>query len=93
MDKFLVKKPMITEKATILGAMNKFVFLVADNATSSEVKKIIATEYKVKVDRVQMINVRSKVRRLGRSVGTKPGYKKAIVTLKKGEKLDILPQA
>lgn len=92
MDKSLVIKPLITEKATMLGSQNKYMFLVKDEATSSEIKKIIAAEYKVKIDRVQCINTRPKKRRLGRTFGTIPGYRKAIVTLKKGEKLEILPQ-
>lgn len=92
MDKSLVIKPLITEKATMLGAQNKYVFLVKDEASASEVKKIVAAEYKVKIDRVQCINTKPKNRRLGRNVGTKPGYRKAIVTLQKGEKIEVLPQ-
>lgn len=92
MDKSLVIKPLITEKATLLGAQNKYVFLVKDEASASEIKKIIAAEYKVKIDRVQCINTKPKKRRLGRNFGTIPGFRKAIVTLKKGEKLEILPQ-
>lgn len=92
LNKFLVKNPLITEKATRLGAMNQYVFLVATEATSPEIKKIIEAVYKVKVARVQVINVKPKARRLGRTMGQKPGYKKAIVTLKEGQKLDILPQ-
>ncbi len=92
MDKSLVIKPLITEKATLLGAQNKYLFLVKDKATASEIKKIVAAEYKVKIDRVQCINTKSKKRRLGRNFGVIPGYRKAIVTLKKGEKMEILPQ-
>lgn len=92
MDKSLVIKPLITEKATLLSTQNKYLFLVKNEATASEIKKIVALEYKVKIDRVQCINTRPKKRRLGRSFGTIPGYRKAIVTLKKGEKLDVLPQ-
>ena len=92
MDKFLVKKPLITEKATRNSVFNQYIFLVADKATSPEIKKVIQAVYKVHVTRINIINVKSKKRRLGRSLGTKPGYKKAIVTLKAGEKLDILPK-
>lgn len=92
MDKSLVIKPLITEKATLLGASNKYVFLVKNEASASEVKKIVAAQYKVKIARVQCINTKPKKRRLGRNFGTKPGYRKAIVTLMKGEKMEILPQ-
>jgi large subunit ribosomal protein L23 len=89
-DKTLIKKPLITEKASNLGAFNQYVFLVADGATGPEVKKAIEAIYKVKVTTVRTINIPSKKIRLGRTPGIKPGYRKAIVTLKKGEKLDIL---
>lgn len=92
LNKFLVKHPIITEKATRMGALGQYMFLVASEATSPEIKKIIETSYKVKVARVQVLNVKPKPRRLGRNIGMKPGYKKAIVTLKEGQKLDILPQ-
>lgn len=92
LNKFLVKNPLITEKATRLGALRQYIFLVDKQATSPEVKKIIEKVYKVKIEAMNVINVKPKKRRLGRSVGTKPGYKKMIVTLKEGQKLDILPQ-
>jgi large subunit ribosomal protein L23 len=89
-DKTLIKKPLITEKASSLGVLNQYVFLVTDNATGPEVKKAIELIYKVKVATVRTLNIPSKTKRLGRSIGVKPGYRKAIVTLKKGEKLDMM---
>ena len=91
-NKFLVKRPLITEKATLLGKLGKYMFLVADKANKSEVKKIIEKEYKVHIEKVNIITAKSKERRLGKSIGIRPGYKKAIITLREGEKLDILPQ-
>ncbi|OGY62232.1 MAG: 50S ribosomal protein L23 [Candidatus Harrisonbacteria bacterium RIFCSPHIGHO2_01_FULL_44_13] len=91
MNKFLVKHPIITEKATDLSHLGKYVFLVDDEASSPEIKKIIETKYGIDVIRVNVINAKPKKRRLGRNQGVKPGYKKAIVTLKKGQKLDIMP--
>ena len=88
-NKFLVKSPLITEKATALSAFNTYSFVVDNSATSSEIKKVIQEVYKVKVSRVNIINVKPKERRIGRHIGMKPGYKKALVTLKKGEKMDI----
>ena len=76
-DLFLVKKPLITEKATTLGTtFGKYVFLVANNASSPEIKKVIEATYKVKVAGVSVINTPEKKRRLGRSMGVKAGYKK-----------------
>ena len=92
MNKHLIKNPIITEKAAYFGTMGKYVFLVDNDANVSEAKKVIENVYNVKVIKSNVINVKSKTRRLGRSVGVKPGYKKIIVTLQKGQKLDILPQ-
>ena len=91
-SKYLIKNPIITEKVTMNSHLGQYAFLVDDSANKSEVKKAVEEIYKVKVEGVNMINVKSKKRRLGRTVGVRPGYKKAIVTLKAGQKLDILPQ-
>lgn len=92
MNKFSVKYPIVTEKTTDLGQEGKYVFLVDKNTSASEAKKIVENSYKVNVVSTNVINVKAKKRRLGMSVGTKPGYKKIIMTLKKGQKLDVLPQ-
>jgi len=91
-NKFLVKNPLITEKATAESSLGKYTFLVDKKANKPEVKKAVEGIYKVKVTRVNIVNARPKSRRLGRTMGVKPGYKKAIVTLAAGQKLDILPQ-
>ena len=92
MNKALVKKVIITEKSTDLGSMGKYVFLVDKNTTSTEARKIVETQYSVKVVKTNVINTKDKKRRVGHTIGIKPGYKKVIMTLKKGQKLDILPQ-
>ena len=91
MNKFLVKHPIISEKAHNISALGKYIFLVDKKANAPEVKKVIENVYKVNVIKLNVLNVKPKKRRLGRSVGTKPGYKKIIVTLKEGQKLDVLP--
>ena len=92
MNKFLVKNPLITEKGTDLSALGKYLFLVDKKATKNEIKKIIEKEYKVKVTKVNVMNTKPKPRRLGRSQGHRPGYKKAVVTLAKDQKIDVIPQ-
>lgn len=92
MNKFLIKNPIITEKAMLGADLGKYCFLVDQKATANEVKKVIESQYSVKIEKTNVINVGSKKRRFGKGVGIKPGYKKVIVTLKKGQKLDILPQ-
>jgi len=79
----------MTEKATQMSAFGKYVFLVEKRANASEIKKALKEIYKIDVMSVNTINVRPKTRRLGRSVGQKPGYKKVIVTLKEGQKIDL----
>ncbi len=91
-NKFLIKNPLVTEKGTAIASLGKYLFLVDKKANKKEVKKAIEEIYKVKVSGVNIINTRPKPRRLGRTMGIRPGYKKAIVTLIKGQKLDILPQ-
>ena len=92
MNKFLVKNPIISEKAMLLGKDRKYVFLVDQKATVSEVKKIIESNYNVKVLRTNSINVHGKTRRLGAISSQMAGYKKIIVTLQEGQKLDIIPK-
>ena len=92
----MIQSPHITEKAGFLNEQNKYVFKVASKANKIEVKKAIEILYKVKVERVHMIHSAPKKRRLGRHEGwrggLKKGFKKAVVTLKEGEKIEILPR-
>ncbi len=88
----LIKRPWITERAVLLGALRKYIFVIDKNANKSETKKAIEKMYSVKVQDVNIINTKGKTKRLGRSVGKTSGVKKAIVTLKEGSEIDILPK-
>lgn len=88
----ILKQPHVTEKSTQLSGENKYVFQVYNNANKVEVKKTIEKMYNVKVSSVNVLNVIGKKRRVGRSYGKQSGFKKAIVTLPKGQKIDILAQ-
>ncbi len=88
---FLVS-PHVTEKATDSGEKNKYVFKVLPKANKKEIKKDVEDSYNVDVESVNIINVPRKKRRLGRQEGWKKGYKKAIVKVKKGQKIEILPR-
>ncbi len=91
--KIIIKKPLVSEKTVNLGKnYNKYVFLVDRQANSQEIKKAIETIYKVKVERVNLINQKGKVKRLGRSLGRRPSFKKAVVSVKKDQTIDILPK-
>jgi len=80
-------KPIITEKSTALKEeKNLLCFQVDPRATKIDIKRAVESIFKVKVDKVNIINVKPKPKRLGRFEGKRPGWKKAYVTLKKGEK-------
>jgi large subunit ribosomal protein L23 len=86
----LIKKPWITEKATASVAHNQYVFLVQSDAAKPEIKKAIAVLYKVEVVAVNMVNRPTKRKRFGGNrKGVKEGYRKAIVTIKEGQKIDF----
>ena len=81
--------PIITEKATILSEQNKTVFKVHKNANKKIIKKNIEKLFKVKVIKVNIINKKTKIKMRQGKVSKKTGYKKAIVTLKKGQTIDL----
>ncbi len=69
---------------------NKVLFKVARNANKIEIRKAVEELLKIKVDRVTTMNYKGKKKRLGKHEGTRSDWKKAIVTLKKGEKFDFV---
>lgn len=85
----LLKSPHVTEKSSIMQADGKYVFKVADSANKPEIKKSIESTYKVKVTGVNIIKEHGKRVRLGKHEGWSSGSKKAVVTLKKGDKIEI----
>ncbi len=87
-DTFLIKKIGLTEKAATLEKHGKYVFMVKRSAATPEIKKAIEELYGVKVKDVNTVRSYAKAKRLGNRFGKKPEYKKAVVTLKSGEKID-----
>lgn len=87
-------QPLLTEKITTMreGA-NKVGFLVKKDANRIEIKRAVEAALKVRVERVNVLNVMGKKKRLGRFVGQRSDWKKAIVTLKEGEKLELYESA
>jgi large subunit ribosomal protein L23 len=84
----LIKGPIITEKThTQKEAANKLTFQVAVKANKIEIRKAIEDIFKVKVLGVNTVHVRGKEKRLGKTSGMRPDWKKAIVTLAPGEKI------
>lgn len=86
---FLVKRPWTSEKAMDLGAQNQYVFLIDQAANKNEIKKEIKRRYNVEVKAVNIVFRKGKRKVLGRTFGRTPNLKKAIVTLKKGYKIEI----
>ena len=84
-------RPHITEKATTLANKNQYIFVVKPNATKKEIAKDVESKYGVKVLGTRIINVKSKKVRLGRIPGIKKGYKKAIVQIQAGQRIEVLP--
>ena len=82
-------RPIITEKATILSEQNKTVFKVHKRANKINIKKNIEKLFKVNVLKVNIINKKSKIKLKQGKLSKKTGYKKAIVTLKKGQSIDL----
>lgn len=78
-----------TEKATALGMMNHYVFKLVRNANKREFRKAVERHYDVHVEKIRIINIMGKKRRVKGIPGWAPGYKKAIVTVRQGEKVDI----
>ncbi len=89
----VLASPHVTEKATDLGEKNKYVFKVMPKANKIEIKKAVQDLYGVEVIGVSIINIHRKKTRIGRRrEGWKKGYKKAIVSIKKGQKIEIMPR-
>lgn len=86
----IVRRPVVTEKSASMQAMrNQFTFEVASSANKVEVKKAVETLFSVKVLKVNMVSMQGKQKRtFGRPGSTKP-WKKAVVTLKKGDTIDV----
>jgi len=84
-----IRQPIVTEKATILSEQNKTVFKVHSGANKNSIKKNIEKLFKVTVIKVNIINTKKKQKIKKGKLSNKPGYKKAIITLKKGQSIDL----
>lgn len=82
-------RPVITEKATDLSVNNQYIFEISKQATKNEIKKAVAGRYGVKIKKVNLINVRGKQVRYGRTRGKTKSWRKAIVTLQAGDKIEL----
>ncbi len=87
----VIKKPLFTEKGMdIKERENKVLIEVHSGSNKHEIKKAVEDIFKVKVEKVATINEKGKMKKFGKSVGRTPDRKKAVITLKEGEKLDFI---
>ncbi len=90
----IIRRPLITEKSTQQKEENRqYVFEVDPRANKIEIKEAVEQLFKVKVLKVRTLNVLGKIKRLGRRYGKRPDWKKAIVTLKEGDRIDFFEGA
>lgn len=86
----VIIRPVVTEKSTTTAdEASAFTFVVARDANKIEIRRAVETLFDVRVANVRTMNCRGKLRRVGRSVGRRPGYKKAVVRLAEGEHIDV----
>lgn len=89
----ILDRPVITERATILAEdpdQPQYLFKVARDANKIEIRRAVEQAFNVKVKSVNTVKVKGKVKRQGRSEGKRPDWKKAFVTLEKGQRLEII---
>lgn len=83
-------RPVLTEKSTeLLDKQNAYTFVVANDANKIEIARAIEKQFGVKVERVRTMRYAGKERRMGRYVGRRPSWKKAVVTLREGDAIEI----
>ena len=80
----IIKAPLVTEKSSDAKGNNQYTFLVSEKATKTEIKEAIEKIFKVEVESISTLNIKTKKKRVGRYTGRTNRGKKAIVTLKDG---------
>ena len=85
----VLRRPLITEKNTVLQSLGKYAFEVASGANKAQVKQSVEKAFKVTVTGVNIITVHGKPRRAGRRMMLTPPWKKAVVTLAPGDKIEL----
>ncbi len=85
----VIKKPIVTEKTTMLSEQRKYTFEVDKNANKIQIKQAVEELFDVKVEKVNVINVKKKPKRVGQYEGYTKGVSKAVVTLAEGQSIDV----
>jgi large subunit ribosomal protein L23 len=82
-------RPIITEKTTVLTGLDKYVFEVDVRANKNQIKEAVQLAFNVRVSEVNTMKMKGKPKRFGRKVTNRPDWKKAIVTLMPGDKIEL----
>lgn len=85
----ILKKPLISEKASVLSETGKYVFIIDKKAKKQEVKRAILDVYGIEPIKINFINIKGKIRRYGKTIGRTSDYKKAIITLPEGKVIQV----
>lgn len=85
----VIKRPLVTEKAAEAKEIGKYIFEVDCRATKPDVRRAIEKLFRVKVTGVKTVSIRGRMKRFGKTVGRVSDQKKAIVTLKAGDKIEL----
>jgi len=85
----ILSRPRVTEKAYALNALNQYVFVVTKEATKKSVKRAVEEAYAVKVEKVRIVKLPAKTRIMGKTMGTKSAIKKAIISVAKGQTIEL----
>ncbi len=91
--KLILQRPVLSEKSTGLQTKeNKYTFIVARDANKIEIRKAVESKFGVNVETVNSMNYLGKLKRVGRFIGRKNAYKKAVVTVKEGQKIEFFDE-
>lgn len=85
----VLRRPLVTEKGTVLQEQNKYIFEVAKGANKPQVKQAVEKAFNVTVKSINIMTVVGKKKRYGRAITQRPDWKKAVVTLKEGDSIQV----
>ncbi len=85
----IIRRPIVSERTMALMEENKYTFVVDLGATKPQIREAVEQIFDVKVEKVNTMRVTGKVRRMGRNEGKRPDWKKAIVTVKEGDRIEL----
>jgi large subunit ribosomal protein L23 len=85
----VLRRPLITEKSTVLQGLNKYAFEIADGANKLMIKQAVEKAFKVTVLGVNVVTMQGKTKKIGRRIVHTEPWKKAVVTLKAGDKIQF----